>query len=194
MRIIISLTLLGLFLTACGQSKFDQSMRIGKDAIQSGNYEEAVKQFNISLIEKPTDKDAQLLMERANKELGSKQSKEILSKYQEENSPIYADYMKLYLKINLTDDNGKLISLKELETSNTIDDIYKRAIDIGRNYKKYTDITKAHDDFINALDCYRNAFEEVKKNGSQFRINQYIKLHHDYLQNYKDKIAAMKGD
>jgi tetratricopeptide (TPR) repeat protein len=192
MRIIILITLLALFLSACGQSKFDQSMRNGKDAIQSGNYEEAVKQFNISLIEKPTDKDAQILSDRSNQELDKKRSKQILAKYQEDNSKIYADYMQLYLKINLVHDNGKLISLKEIEISNAIDDIYKRAIDIGRNYKKYTEITKAHDDFINALGSYRNAFEEVKKNGSQFRVNQYMKLYQDYLQSYKDKIAAMR--
>lgn len=80
--------------------------------------------------------------------MDSKKSKEILIKYQEENSKIYSDYMKLYLETKLLDDKDALISLNELTTSNTLSDITKRAVDLGRSYKKYVEISKAHDDLL----------------------------------------------
>jgi hypothetical protein len=36
-------------------------------------------------------------------------------------------------------------------------------------------------------------FEEAK-NGSQFKVNQYRRLHEEKIQDYKDKIAILKGE
>ena len=95
-QIILVIIILLFLLSACGQTKFDKSMRNGKDALQQGNYEESIKHFDTALIEKPTDEDAKLLMERARKELNKKQAIEILKKYQEDNSPNYAQYFEVY--------------------------------------------------------------------------------------------------
>jgi hypothetical protein len=63
---ILSIFLIA-FLAACSTpDPFEKSMRLGKDALIAENFEESVKQFDIALIEKPTNKDAIALYDRAN--------------------------------------------------------------------------------------------------------------------------------
>ena len=61
---ILMLIVLSLLL-GCGSDRFDKHMRSGKDALIAKDYDKAVEEFDLALIEKPNDKDARVLMSRA---------------------------------------------------------------------------------------------------------------------------------
>jgi hypothetical protein len=135
MKQLIMILFIVCIITSCGQSKFDKSMRAGKDYIQSGHFEEAINQFDIALIEKPTDKDAQILMERSKQELDNKKSKEILAKYQEENSQVFFEYRNIWLETNTKEVSGVFEKLNTIEKLKVI---YNNSLELGRKYKKYS--------------------------------------------------------
>lgn len=61
--------------TAC--SAFDKYMKNSKEYMVEGEYEKAVEQLNLAIIENPTDKNAAALLETAEKNLKEKNEKEI---------------------------------------------------------------------------------------------------------------------
>lgn len=71
-RLSIILFLL-IIASACSkEDPFEKSMRAGKDALLDNDYEEAVRQFDIALIENPSDKDAMALYSRSMNSLNEK--------------------------------------------------------------------------------------------------------------------------
>lgn len=187
----IPIILLFLMIVACTQNEFEKYMRKGKDSLQSGVYSEAVRYFDLALIESPSDKDAQILHERSKKELNLQKSKETLPVYQDENSKIYADYTKIILEVKFSAAE-ELITAAEFERLKGLDDIYQRAKEIGRKYNNYDEIAVAHNYFVEAIFYYKSAFEEISKKGSALKVKQYMAHHDEKIQKYKDAILALQ--
>ncbi|MDU2242177.1 MAG: hypothetical protein E7E23_16540 [Paenibacillus sp.] len=76
-----------VFLVGC--SEYDSAMKKGKAALKAEDYQEAISQFNIAIIERPQDKDAEILLEKSeenhNKQLASKGISDYIDKI---NSPV----------------------------------------------------------------------------------------------------------
>ncbi len=189
-RITILLVIIFL-LSACGQSKFNGYLRNGKDNLQQSKYEEAIKQFDLALIEAPSDKDVALLMDRAKKSLNDQKTKEAIVKYEIEFKPILDEYIAV--SDNSESIYNSLGLMASLSTIDTLKDIRKKIINLKRSYNSYPDIITANQDIIDSLDCFVHGLE-AKNSKDDFRMKQYKSLSDDYVQNYKDKIAKLTGE
>lgn len=194
--LLLLLFFITLFISSCGKSLFDSSMEKGKNYLQTGNYQEAAKQFDIAYIENPSDKDLALLTEKAQLGIYNIELKDELAKYQEENSSVYAQYAKIWLEMSLIDGVPSEEVIKEKLIA--ISDVYSKALDVGRNHSKYPEISTAHDDFVNALDALRSYYNEFIKlysnseKVSSLRTNAYMGMYKDYIKQYDDKIKVLR--
>jgi len=191
-KLLLALLAFSFVFTGCGKSTFEKEMRSGKDAFHSGDYESAIKHFDTALIEEPSNEDAKILFEKAQSELLKKKTQAVLEEYQKENSSILFAYREVWVRRG-TAERKELPGIQDIRDQEIINSLSKQAYALGEKYIDYPDIYEAHQDFVSSLQSYASMFEELRNNGSQFRISQYSSLHEDFFNRYERKIAKLKG-
>lgn len=76
-------------LTACARTDFDKSIIAGKEALKVEDYQEAIKHFDLALINQPTNKDAMALMKRATESLEVQKLKTKYKEFIDEANSLY---------------------------------------------------------------------------------------------------------
>lgn len=123
MKKIFILTLIFLtVLSGCGVSNYDKYMRNGKDALKEENYDEAMKQFDLALIEEPTNKDAIALKQRTEESVRARDYHKQIDRFLSDTTVIYeelksigADYDTMLNNITVDRANGDIQKLDKLE-------------------------------------------------------------------------------
>ncbi|MFD0673966.1 tetratricopeptide repeat protein [Cohnella sp. GCM10027633] len=118
--LFMNVTFLILCVACTNSDPFEESMKLGKEALKSGNFEEAIKQFDIALIDEPSNKDAIALFERANKSKMENDKKLENAKAESENIKKMKPYRESRLK--LVDSIKLLAKNVELDSIFTVKD------------------------------------------------------------------------
>ncbi|MBB3154499.1 hypothetical protein FHS16_004581 [Paenibacillus endophyticus] len=106
--VLSGLVIISLLTSCSNGDPYEESMRLGKDALKENQYEVALKQFDYALIEKPSDPDASALFERVQIELSKvedeKNKTAISMNVQEIEKELYMDLENLFNAMSEDDD------------------------------------------------------------------------------------------
>lgn len=94
-----------------GCSAYDSSMKKGKDALKSGEYEEVVSHFKNALIEEPQDEDDELLLEQSEENYHTELAKKEINSY----INVVTPPVDLFVYILNTDNSVEEISNQDLQ-------------------------------------------------------------------------------
>jgi tetratricopeptide (TPR) repeat protein len=148
-------------------------MRAGKDALLVGNYEEALKQFDVALIEEPTNKDAIALYERAYKSLAEEKEKKEQEEIEAEMRKTINEYtetrMPIYNKIILLSESTSKETLTVLDKRNIRNEIDSLKIELESIINTYT----AEGKIIRLKDLRKKTFDDLLVS-SLNRIESYF--------------------
>jgi tetratricopeptide (TPR) repeat protein len=146
-------------LTACStQSPFEKDMRVGKDAYKAEKYEEALHYFEDALIEKPTDKDAAILLEKTKQKYNDALSEQAAQTYKNEAQPLYDEFIVIMDKYTdeYLENKDRIIRLDDLRNLEKLKNIQNKVQLLG---SKYSDL-KAISDINTSLYLAIKRFSE----------------------------------
>ncbi|RUS44918.1 hypothetical protein [Cohnella sp. AR92] len=145
--------------SGCGKSKFESYMDKGKELLRDGKYDEAKSYFDNALIEKPNDKDAKALYDRAGKSLEDLKSKE--------NEEDVKRHIDQYIE------SRKVIFVKVSQIANSIDE--QNINNLGLySLNNYLDECKELDDKLMA----------IQNKNIDDSISQYVEQKFSELDNH----------
>lgn len=178
-----------LVVTACG-SPYESAMRKGKDAIHDENYEKAITQFEIALIEEPRDEDAKILLSTAKQKdqeikkiRDQLKAKEVITQYMDDMKTHISDFK------NIQEERKKGGGLfKKLDIKDQLLGIDKSLNKIISKYQDYNGIVTAHNYFSDAIDLMLKEVEnEPKEQKIEFTlIDFYFRLFNDYVSEIQE--------
>lgn len=146
-------------ITACSKGDpYEVSMRAGKDALIAEDYEKAISQFELALIESPQDKDAKILLDQAKSNMIKKQTSDMLDDYK-------ADVDSNLSKYKVILDKYKKNSIESLDHQNdfnmsVLNDIKKDIEDVDLKYHEYDGIININSYLIKSIDNLISFFSE----------------------------------
>lgn len=153
-KVIIFTTLFSALLLGCGRvDPFEENMRNGKDALIDGNYEEAVRYFEIALIEKPRDEDAKLLIEHSWEKLKLKQASKEIDEYVKITDGMVTEYKEFLLKYEGYEREKNVLPSPEfIKDTNRLYEMIAESKLILKKYKKDTAIYELHEKLISSIE------------------------------------------
>lgn len=151
--------ILSFFMTACA-SDFDKAMNSGKEALKAGKYEEAIKQFDLALIEKPNDEDAISLYNRSEESVQKEEVEKKMAQFRSVFDPIYEKLEAFNADVDLSKDPFKINDPAAQEKLGTAKAIRKELDSLtnewayigGDKEAMYWNLSEATDGLINAYE------------------------------------------
>lgn len=180
LRRITYIVFLCLLLSGC--SEYDSVMKQGKNALKTENYEEAVKQFNYALIEKPQDKDAELLLQQAQEKYNTELAAKSIKEYGDKIAPLMKRSFQV-LSLDLSYD--KVTAGDISKQIKDLNEIIRDLKDIGRSYDGNPNIKELHDILITSLE------EQVSGLNMMIDLLPTLKENAEYEKKYPNRVHAI---
>lgn len=212
MKKILSLLIIFVILiTACSSNPYDKYMRLGKDSLIDKEYKEAIEYFELALIEKPNDDDAQVLFDKS-KALSIKEGKLVIfNDFINDTSTINQELKELSRniqfkgneKITKQEASSKLLGAEKLSKR-----IYELAgkWDIVDQYSSALHLLESsNNSLMNSLDIvinddgtfnpdnYESVFDAVRENPFRYAVSSLDQCR-EYLLSYDKKINSIKSE
>lgn len=207
---IASIIVLSLFMVACS-SDFDKAMKSGREALKSGKYEEAIKQFDLALIEKPNDKDAIALYDKSEDSVKEEKIQKRKDRFKTTFNPIYEKLQSFHEEVDVSKDPLKIndpTAQKNLEKAKRI----REELDSfanewmyngGIEEESYWALSEATDGLISAYKYVLDPPNEDPSNFPDTRAGRLAAYDNDprnaintefiryitYLESYKQKMS-----
>ncbi len=148
-----------VLLSSCS-SRYDESMKNAKEAMLQKQYEEAINQLEVALIEKPTDKFAKALMENAKEKLLEQELNDSINEFLITTNEIYKQVIKFGEAFDVdiisvgtaTDALPKVIELK-----NSVESLH----DSWANNDKFS---TTYNNLFSAINSLKSSYESIAEN------------------------------
>jgi len=164
-------------------------MRQGKDNLINKKYQDAVTSFQYALIEEPQNKDAQILLEKANSELELYSAAQILDKYEKEINPLLDEYLPILNEYSdYVAEEGKIIRLKHIEDMDKLQQIIESVDNISGAYSNDSILNELNNLFSESMDALYERMEGSSSIIFNF-MNSYPK---DKINEFQTKIDEIK--
>ncbi|OUS73023.1 hypothetical protein B1748_23745 [Paenibacillus sp. MY03] len=179
MRFALIIVIL-LVMSACSQpaNPYEENMRMGKDALISGNYEEAYRYFEISLIERPQDSDAKILIEQAKSHIDENEMLKHIKEYWVDIDPLLQKYKGMaekyrkYDKLDLTHQNKTNLAYIN-GISNDLKSVEEKYDEISGIIKLHEKLKSSISTLINYLEKDGVLVREVLKDAAIQELDDY---------------------
>ncbi|RJE91211.1 hypothetical protein D3P07_03875 [Paenibacillus sp. 1011MAR3C5] len=188
MKILKTLIILSILLSACSKpDPFENSMRKGKDALIAKNYEEAVRMFEIALIESPQEENAKILLNQSQDGLKKVEAARELEKYQEDIKILLAEYEVIYKEfVDYEIDRTKLPPVNFVLGKGKLEEYINDAKLLSNQYGHNKGISELHSLLIQSME----SLYEKMDSKSVLRLNS--SLARTFLTSYYSEIEEIK--